>query len=60
MGDAALVDTDGPAPAGLSTNSAGDASDLALQKMGYLAQVPAGYDEYYVPAAERKYKQPAE
>lgn len=34
--------------------------ELALQKMGFLAQVPAGYDEYYVPPAERKFKQPAE
>ncbi len=36
------------------------ASERALQKLGFLAQVPAGYDEYYVPPAERKFKQPAE
>jgi ectoine hydroxylase-related dioxygenase (phytanoyl-CoA dioxygenase family) len=36
------------------------AGDLALQKMGFLAQVPASYDEYYVAPAERKYKQPVE
>ena len=42
---------------GVDLSSAGD---LALQKMGYLAQVPAGYDEYYVAPSERKYKQPVE
>ena len=36
------------------------APELALQKMGFLAQVPASYDEYYVPPEERKFKQPAE
>ena len=35
-------------------------SDRALQKMGFHAQVPASYDEYYVPPAERKFKQPVE
>ena len=35
-------------------------SERALQKLGFRAQVPASYDEYYVPAAERKFQQPAE
>lgn len=34
--------------------------ERALQKLGFHAQVPASYDEYYVPAALRKFKQPAE
>ena len=34
--------------------------ERALQKLGFHAQVPACYDEYYVPPAERKFKQPAE
>lgn len=37
-----------------------DVPERALQKLGYLAQVPASYDEYYAPPAERKYRQPAE
>ena len=35
-------------------------SDNALQKLGFLAQVPANYDEYYVDAEKRKYKQKME
>ena len=35
-------------------------SDRALQKLGFHAQVPASYDEYYVPPEQRKFKQPAE
>lgn len=35
-------------------------SDRALQKLGFYAQVPASYDEYYVPPAERKFRQAAE
>lgn len=35
-------------------------SDRALQKLGYHAQVPASYDEYYAPAERRKFRQPAE
>jgi ectoine hydroxylase-related dioxygenase (phytanoyl-CoA dioxygenase family) len=40
-----------------------DLSELspgARQKLGFDAQVPASYDEYYVPPAQRKYKQKAE
>ncbi len=35
-------------------------SERALQKLGFHAQVPASYDEYYVPPHQRKYKQPVE
>ena len=35
-------------------------SPSALQKLGFLSQVPANYDEYYVPFENRKFKQPAE
>jgi ectoine hydroxylase-related dioxygenase (phytanoyl-CoA dioxygenase family) len=32
-------------------------SEVAKQKLGFYAQVPANYDEYYVPYEKRKYKQ---
>jgi ectoine hydroxylase-related dioxygenase (phytanoyl-CoA dioxygenase family) len=32
----------------------------SLQKLGFLAQVPASYDEYYAPPEQRKFKQKAE
>jgi len=35
-------------------------SERALQKMGFLCQVPANYDEYYAPPEERKYRQKVE
>jgi ectoine hydroxylase-related dioxygenase (phytanoyl-CoA dioxygenase family) len=35
-------------------------SEKALQKLGFLAQVPASYEEYYVPFEERKFKQKTE
>lgn len=35
-------------------------SPVARQKLGFDAQVPAGYDEYYAPPELRKYKQKAE
>jgi ectoine hydroxylase-related dioxygenase (phytanoyl-CoA dioxygenase family) len=38
----------------------GGASERALQKMGYYAQVPVSLDEYYLPPAQRKYRQRAE
>ena len=34
--------------------------DRALQKLGFHAQVPASYDEYYVPPEKRKFRQAAE
>jgi ectoine hydroxylase-related dioxygenase (phytanoyl-CoA dioxygenase family) len=35
-------------------------SERALQKLGYRAQVPANYDEYYAPLEQRKYRQKTE
>ncbi|MGZ8559883.1 MAG: phytanoyl-CoA dioxygenase family protein, partial [Chitinophagaceae bacterium] len=35
-------------------------SEKALQKLGFMAQVPASYDEYYVAPEKRKFKQPTE
>jgi hypothetical protein len=35
-------------------------SERALQKLGFLAQVPANYDEYYAPPQLRKYRQKVE
>lgn len=32
-------------------------SEKALQKLGFLAQTPANYDEYYVAPEKRKYRQ---
>ena len=31
-----------------------DQPDCVLQKLGFLAQVPASYDEYYAPPEKRK------
>ncbi len=35
-------------------------SERALQKLGFYAQIPASYDEYYVPLEKRKFKQKVE
>ena len=35
-------------------------SDLAKQKLGFYAQVPANYDEYYQPIEKRKFRQKME
>jgi ectoine hydroxylase-related dioxygenase (phytanoyl-CoA dioxygenase family) len=35
-------------------------SPMARQKLGFDAQVPANYDEYYAPPADRKFKQKTE
>jgi ectoine hydroxylase-related dioxygenase (phytanoyl-CoA dioxygenase family) len=35
-------------------------SPAALQKLGFFAQVPADYEEYYAPPEKRKFKQKAE
>lgn len=35
-------------------------SEQALQKLGFLTQVPASYDEYYTSPEKRKFKQAAE
>jgi len=34
--------------------------ERALQKLGFLIQTPAGYDEYYAPPHLRKFRQPYE
>jgi hypothetical protein len=34
--------------------------EVVLQKLGFLAQVPASYEEYYAPPEQRKYRQKAE
>ncbi len=34
--------------------------ESVLQKLGFLAQVPASYDEYYAPMEKRKYRQKTE
>lgn len=38
----------------------GGVSDVALQKLGFFAQVPASLDEYYAPPEKRKFRQPYE
>ena len=35
-------------------------SEAAKQKLGFLAQVPASYEEYYAPPEKRKFKQKTE
>ena len=35
-------------------------SETALQKLGFRAQVPASYEEFYVPIEKRKYRQKVE
>ena len=47
-------------PRALASRDLTKLSPEARQKLGFNAQVPANYDEYYLPAAQRKYKQPAE
>jgi len=41
----------------LDNSIAANFSCRAVQKLGYLAQVPASYDEYYAAPANRKWKQ---
>jgi ectoine hydroxylase-related dioxygenase (phytanoyl-CoA dioxygenase family) len=43
--------------AGIDTSTA---PPKALQKLGFLTQVPASYDEYYAPLESSKYRQKAE
>ena len=47
-------------PRAMSHMNLSGVSDACLQKLGFHAQVPASYEEYYLPAEERKYKQKAE
>ncbi len=35
-------------------------TDSSLQKLGFLAQVPASFEEYYAPLEKRKYRQKVE
>ena len=37
-----------------------DVSETALQKLGFMSQVPANYNEYYVSPEKRKFKQKTE
>ena len=47
-------------PRAMANLDLGDVSDRVLQKLGFHAQVPASYDEYYVPPEDRTFKQAAE
>ena len=44
----------------MSNMDLGGVSNVALQKLGFLAQVPASLDEYYAPPEQRKYRQSVE
>lgn len=47
-------------PRAMSHMDLSHVSQQALQKLGFLAQVPANYDEYYAAPEKRKFKQPIE
>ncbi|MEO6252345.1 MAG: phytanoyl-CoA dioxygenase family protein [Ferruginibacter sp.] len=47
-------------PRAMQDMDLGGVSQQALQKLGFLAQVPASYDEYYTSPEKRKFKQAAE
>jgi hypothetical protein len=47
-------------PRAMSEMDLAGVSQQALQKLGFLAQVPANYDEYYAPIEQRKFRQKAE
>ena len=47
-------------PRAMSEMDLSGLSQAALQKLGFLAQVPANYDEYYAPPEKRKFKQKTE
>ena len=44
-------------PRAMSEMDLSKVSEKALQKLGFLAQTPANYDEYYVAPEKRKYRQ---
>jgi len=44
-------------PRAMANMDLSSASEKALQKLGFLAQTPANYDEYYVTPEKRKYRQ---
>ncbi len=47
-------------PRAMAPLNLSELSTAARQKLGFDAQVPANYDEYYLPFEQRKYKQTAE
>ena len=47
-------------PRAMSSMDLSGVSETALQKLGFLSQVPANYDEYYAPFEKRKFKQKTE
>jgi len=44
-------------PRAMANMDLSSVSEKALQKLGFLAQTPANYDEYYVAPEKRKYRQ---
>ena len=44
-------------PRAMENMDLSNVSEKALQKLGFLAQTPANYDEYYVSPEKRKYRQ---
>jgi ectoine hydroxylase-related dioxygenase (phytanoyl-CoA dioxygenase family) len=47
-------------PRALATHDLSNISDFVKQKLGFMAQVPASYDEYYAPPEKRKFRQKTE
>lgn len=47
-------------PRAMEHFNSSDLSEKALQKLGFFAQVPASYDEYFAPLEKRKFKQKTE
>jgi ectoine hydroxylase-related dioxygenase (phytanoyl-CoA dioxygenase family) len=47
-------------PRAMSQIDLSGVSEASLQKLGFFAQVPANYDEYYVPFEKRKFRQKTE
>ena len=47
-------------PRALAAHDLSNVSDFIKQKLGFMAQVPASYDEYYAPPEQRKFTQKTE
>ena len=47
-------------PRALQDTDLSNLSEFVKQKLGFYAQVPANYDEYYQPIENRKYRQKME
>lgn len=47
-------------PRAMEDMDVSEMSQVAAQKLGFLAQVPANYDEYYLPPERRKFRQKTE